>query len=412
MHKMIETARWIAPIALATTFALASASAACLPDGVQTSGAAYRICMPDSGKWNGSLLIFAHGYVATTEPLGIPENQLVLPDGTSIPTLITSLGVAFAVSGYSVNGLAILQGISDSADLVDIFTNTVGQPQKVFIGGPSEGGLVTALSVERFPNIYDGGLAACGPIGDFPAEIDYIGNFRVVFDYFFPNVIPGSPISVPTDVMDNWDTVYLPRIEAAVNARPASAQQLLSVTGAAVGSDPSTVLETIENVLWYSVFSANDAEAKLGGQPFDNSKKIYSGSSNDFLLNLLAPRFTADSQAVAAMKTNYNTTGLLTRPLVTMHTLLDPIIPYWHEPLYTLKTVSNGSAMQRISIPIQSYGHCNFNQAQTLVAFLALVLKAGGPTPSALDQVLSNDQIREQFHSLSETLQHQSGNFR
>ena len=113
--------------------------------------------------WNGSLLIFAHGYVDTTQPLGIPEDQLVLPDGTSIPDLINSLGYAFAVSGYSVNGLAVLQGISDSADLVNIFTTTVGQPKKVLIAGPSEGGLVTALSVERYPNIYNGGLAACGP---------------------------------------------------------------------------------------------------------------------------------------------------------------------------------------------------------------------------------------------------------
>ncbi len=404
MHTMIKTVRWIAPVALAAAFALASASGTCLPDGVQASGAAYRICMPDTGKWNGSLLIFAHGYVATTEPLGIPEDQLVLPDGTNIPALINSLGFAFAVSGYSVNGLAILQGISDSADLVNIFTNTVGQPQKVFIGGPSEGGLVTALSVERFPNVYDGGLAACGPIGDFPAEVNYIGNFRVVFDYFFPGVLPGSPVLVPTEVMNDWDSVYLPKIEAAVNANPAATQQLLSVTGAAVGSDPATILETVENVLWYSVFSTNDAETKLGGQPFDNSKKIYSGSSNDLLLNLLVRRFSADSQAVAAMKASYNTTGLLARPLVTMHTLLDPIIPYWHEPLYTLKTVSQGSAMERISIPIQSYGHCNFNEAQTLVALVALVLKAGSPAPTALDQVLSNEQIRQQFRSLTQTL--------
>src|SRR5271154_3953024 len=91
---------------LAVALALASASGTCLPDGVQASGAAYRICLPDPGKWNGNLVIFAHGYVATTEPLGIPEDQLSLPDGTSLPELINSLGYAFAVSGYSVNGLA------------------------------------------------------------------------------------------------------------------------------------------------------------------------------------------------------------------------------------------------------------------------------------------------------------------
>jgi hypothetical protein len=375
---MMKIAIWISSALLMAAVGLGSASAACLPDGVQPSGAAYRICMPDTVKWNGSLLIFAHGYVATTEPLGIPEDQLVLPDGTSIPNLVNSLGYAFAVSGYSVNGLAILQGISDSANLVSIFTTTVGQPQKVLIGGPSEGGLVTALSVERFPNIYNGGLAACGPIGDFPTEVNYLGNFRVVFDYFFPNVIPGSPISIPSNVMTDWDSVYLPQIEAAVNANPTATAELLKVTGAAVGSDPSTDLETIENILWYSVFSTNDAEAKLGGQPFDNSHKIYSGSSNDLLLNLLVPRFTADAAAVTEMKTNYNTTGSLTVPLVTMHTLSDPIIPYWHETLYTLKTLSTGSSALRTNFPIQSYGHCNFTAGQALVTFLTLALKVDG----------------------------------
>jgi hypothetical protein len=379
MHKMMTKTVW-ALFLLGATVALASASGACLPDGVQTSGAAYRICMPD-GKWNGNLVIFAHGYVSTTEPLGIPEDQLSLPDGTSLPTLITSLGYAFAVSGYSVNGLAVLQGISDSADLVTVFTTTIGQPQKVLIVGPSEGGLVTALSVERYPNIYDGGLAACGPIGDFPTEINYLGNFRIVFDYFFPHVLPGSPVSVPTEVMTDWNTVYIPAIEAAVNANPAATAQLLKVTGAAVGSDPATTLETIENVLWYCVFSTNDAEAKLGGQPFDNSHKIYTGSSNDLLLNLLVPRFTADPAAVAAMKDNYNTTGLLTRPLVTMHTVGDPIIPYWHETLYTLKTLSTSSAALRTNFPIQAYGHCNFNAKQALVAFLTLALRTSNPTP-------------------------------
>lgn len=377
MHEMILKALlWTAPV-LFVSHALAQSSSNCLPDGVQSDGAAYRICMP-TGQWNGGLLIFAHGYVAVDEPLGIPEDQLVLPDGTSIPGLINSLGYAFAVSGYSVNGLAILQGIADSADLVNIFTTTVGQPKTVLIGGPSEGGLVTTLSVERYPNVYAGGLAACGPIGDFPAEVNYLGNFRVVFDYFFPNIIPGSPIAVPPDVMANWDSVYLPLVEAAVSADPDGTAQLLKVTGAAPGPDSETMLETVENVLWYSVFSTDDAETKLGGQPFDNSHKIYTGSSNDFLLNLLVPRFTADSAALTAM-TNYNTTGQLTKPLVTMHTLSDPIIPYWNETLYTLKTLSAGTTALRTNFPIQAYGHCNFTGSQTLVSFVTLALKTHAP---------------------------------
>ena len=40
-------------------------------DGTQTSGALYRICMPNS-NWNGELVVYAHGYVAPDDPLAIP----------------------------------------------------------------------------------------------------------------------------------------------------------------------------------------------------------------------------------------------------------------------------------------------------------------------------------------------------
>jgi len=138
----------------------------CQPDGTQASGAKYRICMPDTSCWNGNLVVFAHGYVAPGQPIAIPEDQLTI-NGVSLPGLINQLGYGFAVSSYSTNGLAILQGIQDSEDLVNIFSNTVGTPQRVYIAGPSEGGLVSALSIEQAPNVYHAALPACGPIGDF-----------------------------------------------------------------------------------------------------------------------------------------------------------------------------------------------------------------------------------------------------
>src|SRR4029453_17254706 len=57
-----------------------AAPTACM-DGQQASGATYRICMPTT--WNGKLLVYAHGYVSPTQPLGIPEEQMVLPGTTT-----------------------------------------------------------------------------------------------------------------------------------------------------------------------------------------------------------------------------------------------------------------------------------------------------------------------------------------
>ena len=47
-------------------------------------------------------------------------------------------------------------------------------------------------------------------------------------------------------------------------------------------------------------------------------------------------------------------------PEVTLHTLSDPVIPYWQETLYTAKTLFAGSLLQRTNLPVLRYGHCAF----------------------------------------------------
>ena len=92
-------------------------------------------------------------------------------------------------------------------------------------------------------------------------------------------------------------------------------------------NDPSTLYETVQGLLWYQVYATEDVEKKLGGQPYDNAKRFYTGSANDALLNQKVFRAQADARAVAAMQA-YQTTGKLRVPLVTMHTTGDEIVPY------------------------------------------------------------------------------------
>ena len=66
-----------------------------------------------------------------------------------------------------------------------------------------------------------------------------------------------------------------------------------------------------------------DAIFQLGGIPFDNSWKWYVGSTNDLRLNPRVKRFKADTTAILEMKVNYNTSGQLEMPLITMHTTKD-----------------------------------------------------------------------------------------
>ena len=83
----------------------APAEAACEPDGTQTSGSIYRICMPPAGQYNGMLVIWAHGFQDAGTPVQIPEDQLCL-DGICIPDIVNGLGFGFATNSYSKTGLA------------------------------------------------------------------------------------------------------------------------------------------------------------------------------------------------------------------------------------------------------------------------------------------------------------------
>ena len=368
-------------------------------DGQQASGAVYRICMPAEGEWNGDLVVYAHGYVAFNEPIAIPEDQLSIPDGPSIPEMVNGLGFAFATTSYSVNGLTVKEGLADLVDLVEIFSDTHAQPGHIYLAGPSEGGLITALGVEQHFNVFDGGLSTCGPVGNFCRQINYWGDARVIFDYFFPGVIPGSPVAIPQEVIDNWDTIYEGRVEDALRSNPYATAQLLSV--ARVPVDPRDPDSAMVELMWYNVFATNDGQAKLSGQPYDNSRRFYRGSVNDRRLNRSVPRFRADPAAIAEINAHYQTSGDLSVPLVTLHTLGDPIVPYWHEPLYRRKIVINGDVILHTNIPSLRYGHCNFTAAEVLVAFALLVYQVTGNVLPDADQVLTDAQARAEYRDLA-----------
>ncbi len=365
-------------------------------DGVLPHGALSRICIPSSG-WNGDLVVWAHGYVDFTQPISF--YHLSLPDGTYLPDLVQQLGFAFATTSYRQNGLAVLEGVEDIRELVKAFRASKGAPPHTYLVGVSEGGLITALLAERSPNLFSGALAAAGPIGDFRKQLDYISDFHVLFDYFFPNILPPwnmEHMRIPKDVIANWDSVYVPKITAAITANPSAASQLIRASKAAIGpGDPSSVTSTILHVMWYNVFGNNDAVAKLGGNPYDNQGRWYSGSDDDLSLNRSVARFRAD-RAVLAHVDHYQTSGRLTIPLVTMHTTRDEIIPFWHEILYAGKVHTSGHG-RWTPIPVERYGHSNFRTNEAILGLGVLILQVAGQKMEPLPEQLGVDQMRSAF---------------
>ena len=336
------------------------------------------------------MLVYAHGYVSPDQPIAIPEDQLTLPDGTSLPGSFTALGYAFAVSSYRVNGLAAVEGQEDLKELTGIFTKQFGKPDATFLGGVSEGGLVATLSAEKFPGTYDAATAACGPIGSFSGQINYIGDARLLFDFYFPGVLPGSVISVPAQLWTNWQSVYVPAIKAALAASPARKQSFLNTSLIPISSDPAETIDNVLNALRYSAMATNDAKVKLKGQPYDNRGRYYFGSTNDFELNTHITRYTADAAAVQAMM-QYETTGKPQIPLVTLHTTADPIVPWLHEAGYYFKSLQFGSK-NLVQIPVFRNGHCNFQAGEIIWAFIVMLSQQRNTTPKSMIQSLTESQ--------------------
>jgi hypothetical protein len=327
--------------------------------------------------------------------------------GLPVQDLLLALGFAYATTSYRSNGLVAADAVGDLTELSDALEATVaggtgGSVRFNYLVGASEGGLATALTLERAWERFDGGLIACGPVGNFRGQVNYIGDVRVLFDAFFPGVLPGSAIEIPAGLMSGWESTYEPAVRAALAADPSRMAQLIATGRIAVDpEDGSSAAESIVAALWYNVFATNDLRARLGGgNPYDNRVRWYAGSANDLLLNLTVRRFRGDASAVSAL-TAFETSGRLRRPAQMVHTRFDPVIPFWQAQVYGLEALI-GSGLTLFSHPSDNYGHCGFDLEEVLASFAVLVLRVTGGNLLAATSVFSDGQAVARFQDLSQ----------
>jgi hypothetical protein len=241
-------------------------------------------------------------------------------------------------------------------------------------------------------------------VGDFPAQINYWGDVRVIFDYLFPDVLPGKPTEIPAELIEDWEDVYVPAITELLDGSPVRRNQLMEIARIPKSAvDQQANIEAIIDVLWYNVFGTNDGVAKLGGNPYSNRGRWYSGSPNDLELNLTVERFDADQAALDDMQNFYQTSGELTNPIVMMHTT-DPVIPFWHEIVYGFEVARAEAQGVHTSLPfLGRYGHCNFSTAQLVVAFVIVEFQVTGDILSNPERVLNTAAERQEFRDLMES---------
>ena len=218
----------------------------------------------------------------------------------------------------------------------------------------------------------------------------------MVFDYFFPSVFRDEfkAFEVPPQAYVNWGTSmgYAEQVAAALALNPSASSELFKVTRVALNSQDlsGSAVQAALRLLFYSIWETPDLVATAGGIPYDNRLTFYFGSNNAFALNRGVERVASDADARSYLRHFYQPTGKLRRPLVSLHTAFDPLVPFNHELIYLGLTTLAGQRKNLTILPTASYGHCNFQTAEVLGAFGLLVTQSNGQLSPELKSLASS----------------------
>jgi pimeloyl-ACP methyl ester carboxylesterase len=399
----------------------------------QIDGANYTIEVPTN--WNGTLVLYSHGYAFTNNPLTLQPLPLANPapdvgDPVTGAALLAQ-GYALAGSSYSANGWALQQAFHDQIALLDFFDATCGHPARTIAWGHSLGGIITAGLVQLNPGRFAGALPMCGVLSGG------VGTWNQALDGAFAfDVLLGSgalPIANFPSLQASQAALFQAEgvLQAAQatpqgRARIALAASLSDVPGWVTPLSPepaSTNFASQEQnqFLWeantdfFFAFEARyELEARFGGNPSWNTGVDYriqlahsashnevealyeaAGLSLDDDLNALAqaPRISANPDAVNRLSQYVTFNGDLNIPVLTMHTSGDGLVVPENEQTYASVVRSQGQNNLLRQIYVHRAGHCAFTPAETLAAFQTLINRIDtGSWRNSTDSTLLNQE--------------------
>ena len=340
------------------------------------AGAAYRIDVPDD--WNHSLIVYYHGYARHPVTFHLAEQ---LPSRQQV---FLQRHYAIVQSAYSQTGWALPQAYPETEQLRRYFGKTYGQPRETYIVGESMGGALTMVTLELNPKPYMGALDLCGAVGPTFESFERRFALRAAFDFYFPNLLPPL-VPVPSDYDDT--PAVREKIAAALKANPTAAAELRSLM--ALHTD-SGVADDIA----YFTFVIGDLQHRAGGNPFDNRNYLYTNTSptssaTDYALNDGVHRYAADPRARDYLFRHYTPNGHLTKPMLALHTLYDPIVPPTSLALYDHIVQAAGFSENLVQQYVHRDGHCALSSEEVGRAFDELTEwthKGPRPTPGLLKE--------------------------
>jgi pimeloyl-ACP methyl ester carboxylesterase len=398
----------IAGLGLALLPASASAGTVTLITGATTekSGlqAQYKIEVPSN--WNGTLLLWSHGYNSFTVPIVPPDDA----KDAATEAYLLSQGYALAGSAYARAGWSLEQAFQDQIALLDEFNKKVGHPSRTIAWGESLGGMITAGLVQQFPNRFAGALSMCGVVAGGPG----VWNQGLDSEFAFLTLqAPGAfQLSgfTAADVGTNFNQAEVAFNTAQTTpqgrARIALSAALADVPGWFDPTKPQPAAtdyaaQEVNQLAWdnnpdlyFGFFGRYELEQRAGGNFSWNTgvdyrvqlakstdlaevKALYKTAGLDLAKDLDTlndtKRISAEPGPVAYVTKYITYNGDLDIPVLTIHTTGDGLVEVTDENAYAsvVRSADDSSLLRQVYV--HRAGHCTFTPAESLTAIDTLV---------------------------------------
>ena len=337
-----------------------------------------------------------HGIRDVLEPLSLRDQNNL----DAIRERLGQLGFAVAYSSFDENGYAEKDGAQRTHQLRGLFTAALGAPARSLLVGHSLGGLIVLDLAERFADQYDGVAALCGVVGGTQAEFDHMTTTRMLFDMYYPGIMPGTYSAPPKGFV--MTPALQAQIIAAITANPTGLAIIGSVAQANLQFNPlspQAQVQMVTSLITALTFHARGADNVLpltnGKYPFNNSTTQYAAAAIPLIptpplsaiiagINATAPRMIGDSIALAYAARYFTPSGALKIPTLTLHNRWDPLVPFFHEPMLAGRVTGAGANALLLQRTKNEYGHCNFTVDEQVQAVTDLATwVASGVKPNS-----------------------------
>lgn len=348
--------------------------------GRDANGAIYVIAMP--ANWNRHLIVHSHG----GPRMGALDVEDSIGDLDRFSVMVRQ-GYAWIGSTYRRGGYGVRMAAEDTDNARQIFWARYGRPGRTILHGQSWGGNVAAKTAELYARDgegrlnWDGVLLTNGVLMGGTRAYQFRADLRAVYQYYCRNHPSAEDGAYPV-----WQGLpkglrltraqLRERIVACtgygLSARRRTADQsrrlrnILAVTGVAEE-------ELIDHVNWATFLFQDLVQERLDGRnPFDNSRTVYRGSTNDAALNAGVERFSADPAAVAQLAYDADLSGQISVPTISLHALHDPTVSFEAEAIYAETVAKAGHSDLLVQAATDENQHSKLEDAGYLTVLKAL----------------------------------------